>query len=1020
MRAVFILLIGLVCCQWPAQCASAIEDYQEGWRKRGQGHRQEAIRYLEASIEEDPSFEPAYLELMAAFGAAKQFREGEHFFRNIKLTHPLNALASLGIADELEEQKRSRDAVSFYRDCAEHSSVAESCIGRLTELTSLKALAPLRRVKTASAGLALASFYAGRGRCTEGLSLAQSALALAEREHSLLLQAKTHGLLGAVYERCHADGDKALDEWMQAERSFSEAREPEGRLNSLSLQVGFECKANRFEEGLLTVDRLLQLAKEAGHLRWESSGLRSTGHCYELSGDDNAAIATFRQALDLDLATDPYFDYSMLVSACRRAGRFNEALDWARQSLRWNESVGTTGRMAFDLENISDLELQTGDYFDALASADRAAKLFGKAAMPWQEGAALGDVGDVYSALGDFDSAIRYMRRSLDSGRRRGDQNEIQRVLADLGGVYFRAGDMHSARECLREAASYSDEVHWEVNDVNINLSLAEVMGRLGENTSAVSRARMAAGGARKLASKPLLAEAVEALGERELEASLTADAEKDLQQALGIAGEAIMRPVMSDAQSALARLELRRHNPEQAWQHARSAVEVIEQMRGSITAGDQRISFLKEKSSAFDLALETLAALRVEHPSGTFDQTAFEYAERSRSRAFLDMLRETHVESPGRAEQSFSVSDAEAVAARTGCDILEFFLGENRSAGFLVDATSVQMWDLPPARSIDGLVSKLREEIAKRPNSSADLNRYAASSERLYRVLLGPAGSSLKPDSKLLIIPAGSLYYLPFEVLRSPGHRLLIEDHEIAYAPSVAVFAKLREAPSAVQGRLLALGDPTFGEAQGGTDAIRSMYERGGMHFSRLPNTRLEVQKIAGLYPEQERRVYLADKAVKSIFQNDDLKSYRVVHIASHGFSDDRNPAKSGILLSSNGAFTNSLLTVPEIFKLHLNADLVVLSACETGLGKLVKGEGMLGLTRAFLYAGSSRVVVSLWRVDDSFTSDLMETFHRHMRGGESPAHALRSAKLEALRSARSGFAHPYFWAPFVDVGLF
>ena len=1030
MRTLSFLVIGLIGYRVPANCGSPLEDYREGWRQSGQGNWQEAIRSLQMSILADPSFEPAYIALVAAFAKGAPAREGELYFRRLKAADSSNALASYGIADALRAQGRGREAAPFYRDCVEHSSAASNCVDGLMDTASAGTVAFLKTLKTASTRLAFAAFYSFRGRCTESMALGREAVAAAESEHSALLQAKSHDQLGYLYDRCISGGAGAMAEWKQAEQLFLKMGEPDGELRSLGAQAEFECKTSGIAGGLLTADRLLHLAQEAGHITWEARALRTKGTCYSLSGDHETAIATFKLALDRDRnipGSNRGSDYNQLVSACVRANKIHEALGWAQQSLGWHQSTGEPFGEAFDLENITSLDLRAGEYFDALEAANKSVERFREAHKPWQEGAALGNVGDVYEALGDYDTAISYMRRSLESGRRQRDKNEIQRVLANLGEAYFKAGNLRRALECLRESATYSSDVHWESYDVGINLSLAEVMSRLGLQARAISRARVAETIARKLDSKPVLAETIESLGERELDGGLLTEAEKDLESGLALAREANMRPVISDAESALAKLELRRHNPEQAWKHAQAAVDAIEEMRGSISATDQRVSFLKEKSSAFALALYSLAALRPAHPSELLDQTAFEYAERARSRSFLDMLRDAHTDSPdtslwGQVAAPLRASDAMAVAARVGCEIVEFFLGEDRSAVFLINATSVRAWDLPPARSINSLVAQVRAEIAKRPNSSDDLKRYVRVSERLYRTLLGPAELHSQPNSKLLIIPDGSLYYLPFEALQTSQQGLLVERHQIAYAPSVSVFAKLRDAPNAVEGKLLALGDPTFGPTQVGSraDAVRSLYERGGMHLTPVPYTRLEVRKIAALYPASDRRVYLGRKADKSVFKREDLESYRILHIASHAFVDDRNPSKSGIVLSSKGPLADSVLTVPEIFNLRLNADLVVLSACETGLGKLVKGEGMLGLTRAFLYAGSSRVVVSLWRVDDAYTADLMESFYRHMRLGQSPARALRSAKLEALRAAGAGYAHPYFWAPFIDVGLF
>ena len=159
---------------------------------------------------------------------------------------------------------------------------------------------------------------------------------------------------------------------------------------------------------------------------------------------------------------------------------------------------------------------------------------------------------------------------------------------------------------------------------------------------------------------------------------------------------------------------------------------------------------------------------------------------------------------------------------------------------------------------------------------------------------------------------------------------------------------------------------------------------------------------------------------ASEAAVKHEKLSEYRRVHFATHAVIDEEIPARSGVVLSLvDTGEEDGILRMPEIFNLELNADLVVLSACRTGLGKLIKGEGMVGLTRAFMYAGTPRVAVSLWEVNDLATADFMKAFYRHMKAGESAGMALRAAKLSMIHSGARDYRHPYFWAPFVLVGL-
>jgi CHAT domain-containing protein len=192
------------------------------------------------------------------------------------------------------------------------------------------------------------------------------------------------------------------------------------------------------------------------------------------------------------------------------------------------------------------------------------------------------------------------------------------------------------------------------------------------------------------------------------------------------------------------------------------------------------------------------------------------------------------------------------------------------------------------------------------------------------------------------------------------------------------------------------------------------------GLSIPRLPGTKQEAERILALAPAAERKQAMNFAASKATATSEELGQYRFIHFATHGFLDSLNPELSGIVLSlvdEQGAPQNGFLRAHEIYNLKLPADLVVLSACQTGLGKEIRGEGLVGLTRGFMYAGAARVVVSLWSVDDEATSELMSRFYSRMiRDGLPPASALRAAQIELLK--QPGWEAPYFWAAFVLQG--
>jgi CHAT domain-containing protein len=319
--------------------------------------------------------------------------------------------------------------------------------------------------------------------------------------------------------------------------------------------------------------------------------------------------------------------------------------------------------------------------------------------------------------------------------------------------------------------------------------------------------------------------------------------------------------------------------------------------------------------------------------------------------------------------------------------------------------------------------------------------------SRRLYNLLVEPAEKWIAAGDRIVLVPDGPLHLLPFAALTRKNGQHLVEWKPLSTVLSGTVFAELKKQrrdavavaePSSRQ--WVAFGDPWFPPrlAQGrpeniGDARLRSLSTRAQLQWKRLPQSRREVEEIATLFPPDRRRTYLdreaSEERAKAIG-----KDARIIHFATHGYVDDRSPFDSGLVLSIPEQFVegrdNGLLQVWEIFEsVRLDADLVVLSACETGLGEIRGGEGIIGLTRAFQYAGARSVLASLWRVEDEATAELMERFYRHLRAGKAKDEALRAAQLELIRrplrvpDGRGGWternaAAPYFWAALQLVG--
>jgi len=355
---------------------------------------------------------------------------------------------------------------------------------------------------------------------------------------------------------------------------------------------------------------------------------------------------------------------------------------------------------------------------------------------------------------------------------------------------------------------------------------------------------------------------------------------------------------------------------------------------------------------------------------------------------------------------------------------LLEYFIGDKDSFLFHISPQKTKLYKLP-GRSIleDSLRAYLK--ILSSPSPGAFEGIRAA--ERIAGELVFPLMEDPNPAiDTLIIIPDGVLHYLPFETLRirKDGKvSYLVEQYNVSYGPSSTSLVLLEEKPRRHKSgkSLLAFGDPierkgrSLEEPPGSASAgfPGEIASGDNLIYPGLPYSRQEVLSIARLFASQNKAVFIGDTATESTLKKRAIEKYEVIHFACHGLFDEKYPFRSALVLSPDqNQEDDGFLQVREIYGLRMNAGLVVLSACHSGNGTLEKGEGLLGLTRTFFYAGARAVLSSIWSVNDRSTAVFMEDFYKGLVRGEDKISALRTAKLNMLRTARS---HPYYWAGFV-----
>lgn len=730
------------------------------------------------------------------------------------------------------------------------------------------------------------------------------------------------------------------------------------------------------EEALAAYERALAVQRQLGDRAVEAAMLANLGRLYALLGDPERATDRFEPAL-------AHF-----------------------------EAAGMRREAAGVLTDLGLARGRSGRTRRGIAELERALALHRELGSRRAEAATLNNLGWLHRLAGDRDAARAAYERALAIFRRLGDPARGI-TLTHLGRLQAELGDPRAAMASLDEALPLLAASGDRGGEMAALLGVAEARRRQGDPAAALAAVARAVDLVESLRAEP---------ASSELRSTFFASK----QEVYAFEIDLLM--------------ELHRREPDAG--HDRRAFEASERARARslldlIAASG---ADLRRGVDPGLLAREAEAARRVDAADWRRRLLAADGAPADEQRATERELRRLldERERVEAAVRRASPRDAafERPLALAGVQesldgetlLLAYALGEERSFLWLVGRDRFASFELPPRAVIEDLARRAHALAAESHRTLARARSEAALAE-LSRLLLGPVAGRLG-GRRLLVSPDGALHYVPFAALPLPGTTTpLVDAHEVVTAPSASALAVLRRgiagrapAPRAVA----VLADPVFDPADPRLGRPTSPRAAGGRRppapgrFARLPHTRAEAEAILALVPPAEALAALGLAANRAAATGGELARYRVVHFATHGIVDTEHPELSGVALSmvdAAGRPRDGFLRAHEIYRLALPAELVVLSACETALGREVRGEGLVGLTHGFLHAGARRVLVSLWPVEDRATAALMERFYRAMLvDGHTPATALRLAQMEI--SGRRGWSAPYYWAGFVLTG--
>jgi CHAT domain-containing protein/Tfp pilus assembly protein PilF len=759
--------------------------------------------------------------------------------------------------------------------------------------------------------------------------------------------------------------------------------------------------------------------RATGNRRRESLTLNNLGLIDNDYGEYQSALDHFNQALTLFRQQKSRGNEATTLASIglvhSRLGQPEKALDFYTQALTVYRELGIRNGEAIALHGLGQIHTTLRDYQKALDYYTQALPLFRSGRNQRREAQVLGSLGSVYAVLGDRERARANLTEALSISRTTGERGIEAQALHGLAVVDEMDGDRVAAAKHFTEA-----------------LNLRRVLGdRAGEANSLAALARLSRAAGRLQDARAQIERSIErieslrtAVARQELRSSYLASKQDEYEFYVDL----LMQLHRTDPSIGYATLALEAADRARA----RSLLDVLAEARAEIRKDVS--ADLLERERALQAELNAKENARIQVLGGRHTDADAAAIQRDVD-ALLTSYQEIQARIRSASPRYAALTEprrlnADNLGSRFDADtlLLEYALGEQRSFLWVVTAETLQSFELPGRADIEKPARRLHELLGRGPQRVIRTQIGLASAE-LSRMLLAPVAPLMR-GKRLLVVTTGVLQYVPFAMLPDPSaqdtSQPLVVDHEISYLPSASMLAVLHDDERTHQRAprtIAVIADPVFDKSDprtGGAAPPRAA-QPDAMRFERLVFSRREAETIEALVPASEAFEAVDFAASRATATSRALGDYRIVHFATHTVINSAHPELSGIVLSlvdEKGASQDGFLRAHEIYNLRLGADLVVLSGCQTALGQEIRGEGLIGLTRGFMYAGVPRIVASLWNVRDAVTSELMQRFYRGLLQKRlTPAAALRAAQVSMWREAR--WSAPYQWAGFVLQGL-
>lgn len=819
---------------------------------------------------------------------------------------------------------------------------------------------------------------------------------------------------------------KAIAAWqesLQLARSNSNTEQEALSLYWLAL---VHANLKDFEPAAAYYQEVLTLYRQTEQDHGIASTLMSLGKINAAWGEYQQALDYYQEAISLwqkvEFITGEAATLNNIGLVYADLGDNELALDRYQKSLDLVENAGNPNNIAAAYNNV-------GRAYSDLEDYDQALNYYNQALATWQdqdhtagEAATLNNIGFVYAQQENWSEAQNYYNQALPLWEKRGDRAGLARSLTNLGYVAANLGNLTPALDYYNQALPLRQEVGDRAGVALTRYRIAQVLREQGNLDAAQTEIERAIA---------LIEDLRTNINQADLRASFFASKQDYYEFYIDL----LMQRHSQNPQAGYSRRAL--EISEQA--RARTLLEVLQEANADIRQGVDPQLLQKEQQLARQLSAMEERRLKADPEQAEIIEQEIE----DLLQQYRQLQAEIRATSPRYAAltqpQPLSLEAIQKEVVDEDTLLLEYFVGRDRTYLWAVTPDGMTSYELPGRAEIETDVRQWRSLLTS-PTQRRRIQKVTELQTQLSQKLLQPVADQLQ-DKRLLIVGNDILQYLPFAALSlettPEGNPIpIIVNHEIVTLPSGSSLAFMRRNPTEKpQNRreIAIFADPVFNAEDNRVSKstiiqnslpieLENSARTAGIALARLPYTRTEAEAILNLTQAEDNTKAFGFEANRNLATSDDLSQYRLLHFATHGLANSQNPELSGLvfsLMTPEGKVQNGFLRMHELFNLDLPADLVVLSACQTGLGERVRGEGIIGLTRGFMYAGASRVVVSLWNVDDEGTSELMKEFYRYMmQENQTPAQALRSAQIALWENSQ--WRSPYYWAGFTLQGEF